>query len=202
MQSKKFLNGKKDFLVMLVRVAPYLAGGVLAVLLGRHLALLVPEAGRLYVKITFLGILISLVLLEAEPGWNQVLLVCFGLAAGMMMSWSDNVVPRISSRIIHFVLLIIALAGGYFFRGSLKRAAAGLFPCILLFTAGWIVIKFSSLPALAGNIWIMVGLFLYTLFLIVLIVQGKYRNDEESPIPLSIQLFVMIMNLYWLTSML
>lgn len=201
-QNKISRNDNDDLLVMLVRVAPFLGMGLLAAILGYQLAELVPVTARIYLQIVFLGLIFSMVILDEEPGWNLVLLICFGIAAGMMLLWSGDGLLRLKSRIIFSVLFIISLVGGVFMQGSGGRAARMLFSSTLLYMAGWILFTFFQLPDLAKAIWTVLGLVLFTLILMAAISQGKTRNDEGSAIPLSIQLFVVLFYICWLSSLL
>jgi hypothetical protein len=201
-QNKIFRNDNKDLLVMLVRVAPFLGLGLLAAILGYQLANLVPVPARVYLQIVFLGLIFSMIILDEEPGWNLVLLISFGIAAGMILHWSGDGFLRLNSRVIFAVLVIISLVGGVFIQGSGGRAAGMLFFSTLLYMAGWILLTFVQLPDLVGTKWTVLGLVLFTLILMAAISQGKTRNDEGSAIPLSIQLFVVLYNICWLSSLL
>ena len=79
---------------MLVRVTPFLGLGLLAAVLGYQLAGLIPVTARVYIQIAFLGLLFSLIILDKEPGWNVVLFICFGIAAGMMLFHSVSDLTR------------------------------------------------------------------------------------------------------------
>lgn len=87
-------------------------------------------------------------------------------------------------------------------KGAGGRVAGVLFFCTLLYMMGWILFAFVSLPDLAGMIWIILGLALFTFILMAVISQGKTQNDESSAVPLSIQLFVVLFNICWLSSLL
>lgn len=201
-QNKISRNDNKDLLVMLVRVAPFLGLGLMTAILGYQLADLVPVTARIYLQIVFLGLIISMINLDEEPGWNLVLLISFGIAAGMMLLWSGDGLLRLKSRIIFSVLFIISLIGGVFIQGSGGLAARILFYSTFLYMAGWISFTFIQLPDLAGTIWTVLGLVLFTLILMAAISQGKTRNDEDSAVPISIQLFVVLFNICWLSSLL
>jgi len=201
-QNKISSNDNKDLLVMLVRVAPFLGLGLMTAILGYQLAELVPVTARIYFQIVFLGLIFSMIILDEEPGWNLVLLICFGIAAGMMLLWSGDGLLRLKTRLIFSVLFIISLVGGVFIQGSGGRAAGMLFFSTLLYMAGWMLLSFVQLPDLAGTLWTVLGLVLFPLILMAAISQGKTRNDEDSAIPLSIQLFVVLFNICWLSNLL
>ena len=201
-QNKISPNDKKDLLVMLIRVAPFLGLGLIGVIIGYQLADLVPAAARVYLQIVFLGLIFSMIILDKEPGWNLVLLICFGLTAGMMLIWSGGNLLQLKSWVVFLILFVISLAGGVLMKGAGGRVAGVLFFCTLLYMMGWILFAFVSLPDLAGMIWIILGLALFTFILMAVISQGKTQNDESSAVPLSIQLFVVLFNICWLSSLL
>lgn len=186
---------------MLVRVAPFLGLCLLTVFLGYQFADLVPVADRLYLELTFVGLLLAVFILDKEPGWNLVLLICFGMTAGMMLFWSSGGQYQQRSWMIFTFLFSISLVGGYFKRSSSGQVVIFLSLSTFLFMAGWIIIAISSLPDIVGMIWTVLGLLLNTLILICMISNGKNQNDEVSAIPYAILLFVVIFNLCWLSSL-
>jgi hypothetical protein len=187
---------------MLIRVTPFLGMGLLALIFGYQLAELVPVTARVYLQIVFLGLIFSMIILDKEPGWNLVLLICFGATAGMMLFWSGGNLLQLKSWAVLSISLMISLAGGIFMKGSGKRVAGLLFFCTFLYMIGWILFAIFPLPDLSGIIWIVLGLALFSFILMVVISQGKTQNEEISAVPLSIQLFVVLFNLCWLASLL
>ena len=187
---------------MLIRIAPFMGLGLLAAILGYHLAELVPVAARIYLQIVFLGLIFSMIILDKEPGWNVVLFICFGISAGMVLFHSGSDLTHLKSWVLFVILLVISLVGGALIRGSGSRAAGVLFLSTLLYMIGWILLAFIQLPDQVGVIWTLLGLALFTFIAMAVINQGKTQDPEESVIPLSIQLFVVLFNLCWLSSLL
>ncbi len=187
---------------MLVRVVPFLGMGLLAGMFGYNLAGLVPASGRVYLQIAFLTLLFSLLILDREPVWNIVLYICFGITAGMVLSWTGGGLFRLRSWVLFWGLLIISLIGGAYSKGTSRGTRVTLISSTLFYLTGWILLAIFQLPHLAGMIWIVLGLALFALVLAAVVTQGKDQNAEDSAIPLSIQLFVVIFNLFWLTGLL
>lgn len=187
---------------MLLMIAPYLGLGLLAAILGSYLAEFVLVAARAYLQFVFLGLFFSMIILDKEPGWNLVILICFGITAGMMLFWSGGNFLQLKSWVVFSILFIISLTGGYFMNGAGKLAPGVLFFCTLVYMMGWILFAFIPLPGMKGIIWIVFGFVLFTVILMVVISQGKNRNDESDAVPLSIHIFVLLFNLCWLSSLL
>jgi len=201
-QNKTFLNANKDVLVMLIRVGPYLGLGFLALLVGFKLAGLLPMITRMYVQIAFLGLLLGLIILDQERGWNLVLFILFGIAAGaVFFHWSPDS-PQANSWILFIVLLIISMVGGSLIREAGGRAAGVLFISSIFYMMGWIFFAIIQLPEFIVMIWTILGVVLFTFIAIAVISQGIKLKKEVSSIPLSIQLFVVLFNLCWLTGLL
>lgn len=201
-QNKTYPNDRAALLVMLVRVAPILGLGLLALIIGYQLASLVPVAGRIYLQVVFLGLLFGMVILDTEPGWNMVLFISFGLVAGMVILWSGANMSQLRTWILFSFLFLISITGGAFLKSDTERAAGLLFISTILYMVGWILFMLISLPGIVRTIWTVLGLVLFTIIAIAVISHGKTRNYENSAIPLSIQLFVVLFNLCWLSSVL
>ncbi len=200
-QNRAFPSGKPELLVLLIRLAPFLGLGIIAAVLGYNLADLIPVAGRIYLVAVLLGVLMSMVILDTEPGWNVVQFLCFAVAAGMLVHWSGAETTRFSSLILFSVLILITIAGGTFLGSRFGRVVRFLFPITILYMIGWLFFLFYQVPAVLKTIWIFSGLVLFTLITIGVLIRGKSQNQEDSPVPLSIELFVVLFNLYWLSGL-
>lgn len=186
---------------MSVQVAPFLGLGLLASFLGYQLVnIILPVAGN-YIQIAFLALLFAMVILDTEPGWNLVMFLAFGVVAGMILNWSSSEISQLKTWILFSILLLISITGGLFLKRDSGRAARVLFLSTFLYMIGWFLIILTSLPGIVRTIWIVLGLILFTLVAMAVISQGKTRNDEGSAIPLSIQLFVVLFNICWLSSL-
>ncbi|MCK4490278.1 MAG: hypothetical protein KAU23_08470 [Anaerolineales bacterium] len=186
---------------MLIRLTPLLGLGVAAVILGYRLADWIPGIGSFYQLVIFLGLLLGMIILGTEPGWNVTLYLGFALAAGVLLFWSGALVNQLKTWILFSVLFLISLAGGAFSSRITGRAAALLFPITIFYLMGWILFLFFPLPGLYKTIWIIFGLVLFTLITIAVFNRGKILRQEESAVPLNIELFVVLFNLYWLSGL-
>ena len=186
----------------MIETAPYLGTGIVAAILGYQFAEVVPEVARVYLQISFLGLMFSMIILDKEPGWNLVLLICFGIGAGMTIAWSDSKLLRENSWIVIFILVAISFVGGALMKNAEKRRGVIFSVFILIYMMGWVLLSLFSLPDLVGTIWIFSGLALFTFILMAVISQGKTLKDQNRAIPISIQLFVALFNLCWLSNLL
>jgi len=140
--------------------------------------------------------------MDAEPGWNMVFFLAFSLAAGMILRWSGADLTRLRTWIYFISLFLCSLIGGILIKRDTGQAAGVLFISTFLYMIGWILLAFIQLPYPVGIIWTILGLALFTFIAMALISQGKVQDREGGVIPLSIQLFVVLFNLCWLSSLL
>jgi len=175
--------------------------GIGAVILGYRLADWIPGIGSFYQLVIILGLLLGMIILGNEPGWNVILYLGFALAGGVLLFWSGALVNQLKTWILFSVLFLISLAGGTFSRGSTGRAAAVLFPITIFYLIGWVFFLYFPLPALFRMIWMILGLVLFTLITIAVFNRGKNLSQGESAVPLTIELFVVLFNLCWLSGL-
>ena len=200
-QNKASPNGKPGLLVLLIRLIPLLGLGILAAILGYNLANMIPAAWRVYLGLVFLGLLLSMVILDTEPGWNIVLFLGFAAVAGMYLYWSGAEYSRWKPWILFSSLVLISLVGGSVLNERFGRAAKVLFPITILYLGGWIFFLFYNIPTALKIIWIWSGLILFTLISIAVLVRGKIKSLEDNPVPIVIELFVVLFNLCWLSGL-
>ncbi len=186
---------------MLIRLIPLLGLGMGAVILGYRLANWIPGIGSFYQLGIILGLLLGMIILGTEPGWNVALYLGFALAGGVLLFWSGALVNQLKTWILFSVLFLISLAGGAFSRGITGRAVAVLFPITIFYLIGWVFFLFFPLPELLLMIWIIFGLALFTLITIAVFNRGKTLRQRESAVPLTIELFVVLFNLCWLSGL-
>lgn len=201
-QNKASPRDNEAFLVIGVQVAPFLGLGVLASVLGYQLVYLIPNNAGILFQFAFLALLFGMVLLDTEPGWNMVLFLTFGLAAGMMIHWSGAEISQVKIWVLFLILVLISITGGFYMKRETGPEAGILFLGTFLYMIGWFLFLLTTLPGIMRTIWIALGLVLFTLVAMAVINQGKTQNVEGMPIPLSIQLFVVLFNLFWLSSLL
>lgn len=187
---------------MLIRVAPILGSGTAAAILGYQLANFIPVIGGIYPVLLFLGLFLSMIILDTEPVWNMVLFLGFALAAGTLLYWSEANINRSNTWILCIILLLISFIGGSLFKERFERVTRVFFPLTILYLTGWILFFIAQIPEVYKLIWIITGLVLFTLITIGVLVRGKTINRADSPIPLAIELFVIIYNICWLSSLL
>jgi len=142
-----------------------------------------------------------MVILDTEPGWNVVLFLGFAVVAGMLLNWSGAEYSRWNSWTLFSILILISLVGGSLLNGRFGRSAKVLFPITILYLVGWIFFFFFPIPAPFKIIWIISGLILFTLIFIAVLVRGKIKSQEDNPVPIVIELFVVLFNLCWLSGL-
>ncbi len=175
--------------------------GIIAGVVGYNLAENFPINGRLYLQIFFLALIVSMMILDTEPGWNIVLSLGFAVTAGALLSWSSVDIIQIKTWILFISLVLISIIGGEYLSKGIGRAAGILYPSAVLYMIGWILFIFLKLPAIFITIWTYSGLVLFVLIIIAVLIRGKTNNQEESIVPIVIQLFVGLFNLFWLSAM-
>jgi hypothetical protein len=186
---------------VLIRLIPLLGLGIGAVILGYRLADWIPGIGSFYQLVIILGLLLGMIILGTEPGWNVTLYLGFALAGGVLLFWSGALVAQLKTWILFSVLFLISLAGGAFSSRSTGRAVAVLFPITIFYLIGWVFFLYFPLPGLFRMIWIILGLVLFTLITIAVFSLGKNLSQRESAVPLTIELFVVLFNLCWLSGL-
>ena len=186
---------------MLVRVAPILGLGLVATIVGYQLSIFLPFTAKIYLQGAFLVLLISMVIMDTEPGWNVVLFLGFGLVAGINLRWSGADLTRLRTWIFFLSLFLCSLTGGALLKRDTGRAAGILFLSTFLYMIGWFLFILTTQPESARTIWIILGLVLFTLVAIAVISKGLSKKDDSHPLSLSIQLFLVFFNLFWLSGM-
>ena len=188
--------------MLLIRLAPTLGLGALTAVCGFNLAYLIPPTARNYLVAALLVLLLSMIILDKEPGWNLALLLAFALTAGALLYWSGPVYSKTNTWILSLTLVLTSIIGGTFLGEGFGRLGRLLFPITIVYLIGWILFLFYQVPGDLKLIWIVTGLILFTLITLSLLIQGKTQDQEDSPLPRAIALFVVIFNLFWLSGLL
>ena len=145
-------------------------------------------------------LLISLVTLDAEPGWNLVFFIAFSLIAGILLNWSGTEISRFRTWILFILLLLVLVTGGFYLKRFGKLVNAILFIGPIFYVVGWVFIAGVVVPAVVNHSWIVLGLVLFMLIGTGVIRQTKEHRAENKNISLSIQLLLILFNLFWLSS--
>ncbi|MCJ7717024.1 MAG: hypothetical protein MUO54_10975 [Anaerolineales bacterium] len=202
-QNRAFPNDRSGILAMLVRVVPLLGLGTIFTIVGYRLASIFQMTNSIYILFVFLVLLVSMMILDKEPGWNVVLFLGFALAAGVILLWSSAEITQPKTWILFSILVLVSLAGGLFLSKRIGLAATVLYPTTILYMIGWVLFLFFELPGLFKMIWIVLGLVLFTLIIIAILSRGENQSQEDNAaVPLAIELYVLLFNLFWLSSML
>lgn len=77
-----------------------------------------------------------------------------------------------------------------------------LIPSAGLYLLGWLGIIIWNLSGWILKIWILWGLILFTMITAGLLQSGLTLRKKESPVPLGIEIWVVLLNLFWLSSLL
>jgi hypothetical protein len=193
-------SDKLGFYVLILRLAPYLGLGVLGVVIGYNFANLIPLPGGMFLFVIFIAFLVGMTILDAEPGWNLVLFLGFSLVGGTVLYWSPLTVIQNKTWVLFLVLILVSLLGGAFTSSKIAAASIYLMPGTILYFLGWILFLFFDLPELLIMIWTGLGLALFTLIAIAILSRGKTQDKQEDIVPLVIQIFVVVFNLFWLST--
>jgi len=183
-----------------IQVVPFLGLGMLASIFGYQLIYLIPNDTGIFLQVAFLALLFGMVILDTEPGWNMILFLAFGLAAGMMIRRSGADISQLRTWVLFSIVMLISITGGFFSKRDTGPAVGILFLCAFLYMIGLFLYLITSLPEIVRTIWNVLGLILFTLIAITVISQEKSQKTEGMPIAFSIQLYVALFNLFWLSS--
>jgi hypothetical protein len=192
-------RGKSGLGVFLIRIAPLLGLGVIAALLGYKLAIFIPATGRIYLFVGFLVLLMSMMILDTEPGWNVGFFLVFAMTAGALLYWSGSGTRQVYTWFLFIFLVLISLIGALYLRYRVSRIVVLLYPSAFLYMIGWVGLLFFDLPILFTMVWTMIGFILFTLINTAVLIRGKSNDEEDSPVPIVIELFVVLFNLFWLS---
>lgn len=199
-QNKAFLKDRLHLFAFFVRVVPYLGMAGVASWVGRSIGYWVPDSGRVYLMSVTWGLLIGLYIMEEEPGWNVVLLLGFALAAGTLFEEVDFEAFRGKVWSTLVFCLCLSFIGGTLSRHRIRRVGVYLFPLAILYLLGWMFLKFFPVPSAWMSLWACLGLLLFLLIGVSVFNRGKGEGGDGSPVPLASDLFVVTLNLFWLSA--
>ena len=169
--------------------------------MGYNLLFLIPARSRAYLLIPFLVLFLAMTILDREPGWNLVLLLGFSFTAGTLLNWSGADAARWGTWLLFLSLCAAALIWAAVLGLSLSKGLKFLFPLTVLYLLGWLGIIFWDLPGWIRGLWIYSGLTLFTAIAAGILQKGMTIHSEESPVPLGIELWVILFNLFWLSGL-
>ena len=169
--------------------------------MGYHLLFLIPARSRVYLLIPFLILFLAMTILDREPGWNLVLLLGFSFTAGTLLNWSGADAGRWSTWLLFLGLWAAALVWAVALEPSLYKGLKFQFPLTVLYLLGWLGIIFWDLPGWIRGLWIVSGTLLFTMIAAGVLQKGMTIQKEESPVPLGIELWVILFNLFWLAGL-
>lgn len=186
--------------MLLIRLAPLLGSAAAGAALGFQLLFLIPPRGRSYLLIPFLVLFLAMTILEKEPGWNLALLLGFSLTAGLLLNWSGADAIRWGTWLLFLGCWTVGLIGAVILGRPLQKALKFLFPLTALYMLGWLGVILWDLPGWIKGTWVLSGLALFTVIAAGVLQRGFTLQDEESPVPLGIELWVILFNLFWLSA--
>jgi len=201
-QDKPCPSISSRLLILLIRQTPVLGLATAGSVLGFHLMELIAASGSAYILILFLVFFLALNFLIREPGWNLVLLLGFSITSGLVLNWTGVVAGRWGTWIL-FLGLITAALSRVLKQGDARQTnSVFLVPIAGFYLFGWLVIIIWNLSGWIQKIWILSGLILITVITADLLQSGLTMRKKESPIPLGIEIWVVLLNLFWLSSLL
>ncbi len=201
-QDKASPSTSSRLLILMIRLTPVLGLAAAGLILGFHLMELIDGPGNALMLIIFLVLFLAMNLLIQEPGWNLVLLLGFSITSGLVLNWTGVFPGRWGTWILFLGLITAALSR------ILKQGEAHQINLIYrippagLYLSGWLVIIIWKLSGWILKIWIIWGLILFTMITADLLRSGLTLRKKESPVPLGIEIWVVLLNLFWLSSLL
>jgi hypothetical protein len=151
--------------------------------------------------IPFLILFLVMTILDQEPGWNVALMMGFSFTAGLLLKWSGADTGSWSTWLIFLGLLVAALIGAFILGERISKGLKFLLPLTALYMLGWLGVLFWDLPPLVQGILILSGLVLFTAIAAGALQRGFSLEAAESPVPLAIELWVILFNLFWLAGL-
>ena len=190
-------------LALLVRLAPYLGAGLVSALIGFNTSGLIPFSSRVYLLGIFLVLLLSLIILDREPGWNLALYLVVALCAGILLAWSGAALGQTRTWITFLVLIVLILTVGMLMRRGIPGAWILVYPVALAYIIGWVFFFSGGIPAGFRKGWIGFGLVLFSALAVMILVRGRSKDQgrDENTISLASELFLVLFNLCWLSGL-
>lgn len=157
-------------------------------------------AGRRYIWILTWGILLGFQIMREERIWNLSLLLGFAFLSGVLLS---------ALSAVFFRPLPWAASGGLLILGSGLSLWAGnpgprlrrwLSLTYVIYLGGWLYFVFFARNSLCMYYWAAAGLPLFPV-LLILILKEPCDQAEEQVIPLAGDVFVLVLNLFWITAL-
>jgi len=201
-QDKPCPSISSRLLILLIRLIPVLGLAMAGSALGFQLMELIDGPGNAHMLIIFLALFLAMNLLIQEPGWNLVLLLGFSITSGLVMNWTGVVPGRWGTWILFLGLITAALSRVLKQRDAHQINLINRIPTAGLYLTGWLVIIIWNLSGWILKIWIIWGLILFTMITADLLKSGLTLRKKESPVPLGIEIWVVLLNLFWLSSLL
>jgi len=161
----------------------------------------IPARGRAYLLIPFLILFLAMTILDQEPGWNLALLMGFSFTAGLLLKWSGAGAGRGSTWLFFLGLLTTAIIGALVLGKRIAKGLKFLLPLTALYMLGWVGVLFWELPLWVRGVLIPSGLVLFTVIAAGALQRVFSLEVQESPVPLAIELWVILFNLFWLTGL-
>ena len=182
-----------------MRLLPSLGSAAVGAVLGYQFLFLVPRQARTYLLISTLILFLSLIILDREPGWNIVLLLGFSITAGSLLNLCGVDPSSWLTWLLFLVLCGVALVMATRRRDHLPPGMLRLVSVFYLL--GWLVVILKVMPDWLRVLWMTAGLLFFMGLAASALKRGFALGIEESPTPLSIELFLILFNLFWLSGL-
>jgi len=201
-QDKACPSTSSRLLVIMIRLTPVLGLATAGSALGFHLIELIDGPRKAHTILIFLVLFLAMNLLIEEPGWNLVLLLGFSITSGLVLNWTRAAAGYWGTWILFLGLITVAL-GRILKQGDGRRMnSMYLIPSASFYLVGWLGIIIWNLSGWILKIWVLWGLILFTMITAGLLQSGLTLRKKESPVPLGIKIWVVLLNLFWLSSLL
>ena len=155
----------------------------------------------MYLLLPFLVLFLAMTILDREPGWNLALLLGFSFTAGLLLKWSGANPGRWSTWLIFLGLAGTATIGAVVLGKRISKGSTFLLPLTALYMLGWVAILVWDLPPWVQGVLILSGLALFTVIAAGALQRGFTLSADEPMVPFSIELWVILFNLFWLSGL-
>jgi hypothetical protein len=156
---------------------------------------------RVYLLVPFLGFFLGMIILDQEPGWNIALLAGFALTAGLLLNWSGSNPSQWLTWVLFLGLGGVSLTGAAVMGERFQTWMRVLLALTVIYLLGWLALITLDLAPGYRGFWILTGLLLFTLITMGILQRGVKSDQDSSPVPLAIELFVVLFNLFWLSGL-
>lgn len=186
------------FMKFVIRCLPILLLAALLAMLGHQLGKYIPLDWWYLPAFITLVLFISLQIFKRVAPLNFMILLILALSAGALLNWFDLGSGSWFSWVVLSLGLVTSLAWGYGLGIRLGWLGNLLNLFSIVYLLGWVVLYFIPRLAAWTLAWALIGLFVFMGLVTHIVTEARYSSENETPIPLVSDIFVLFFNLFWI----